>query len=564
MKKDASTNAGFWLRTLAAWIDLLVVYVVLKSIFYLAYFLSIYIYFPFQFTFVLVFIVYNTCSIALIGQTAGMWLLNIQVYAKNGGRLTTIKVMVREIILKPISFVVLCLGFLWIGFSRSKKGWHDYLIGSIVVTNDNTAKISRDWKALAILSLVIFAGNYFFEIGNIIYTARKFDSVKKQIDLPFIHRKRTDVVEVSKIANDAAFINWCNKNARSPQDYAIEMAKTHRVTLFGESHEIKENLDFFNGIIHDLYFKAGVRCIGMEVLPALEDGNIEKLMAGKNFDEELALEIARSEPWKTWGDREYWDVLKTVWTLNQGLPANAQKMRLIGLDDDWEMASIVLLNIGGDKRGPTPFAEKFRIFPMIKDLVNMAFRDEMMARTIEREMIQKGDKGVVWIGFAHTVTQFAWSQIKDQKIIAMSPRMGLLLHQKYPNDIFGIEVFQSFDFDDNKQCTPHFQSFIEGVMAKRHNSPAGFSLQNSPFLHLRDSCSGYFSMYPTINYSDLTQGLLFLKPLKDLKHCTWTKRYISNEMFMQYKPLYELLAKRKFRNANQVNDYFTKSYLNDR
>jgi uncharacterized RDD family membrane protein YckC len=555
-------KAGFWIRALATWIDLLIIYICLKTVFYVLYFSALYIYFPFQFSFIVLLILYNTCAIASKGQTLGMWLLNIKVYNKTGEKLSIIKAIVRETILKVLSLMILSLGFLWIGFSRSKKGWHDYLIGSKVVSNNEPNRNSLACRLLAILSFVILGGNYLAEIANVVYDAKKIEVTKGLIDLPFIHRQRSDVTEISKITNDSLFVNWLNKQAQSPKDYAVAMAKTHQVTLFGEQHDLKDNLDFFNSIIPDLYFKSGVRCVAMEVMPSSVNGEIEKLVNGKDYNDDLAMEIARSQGWKTWGDKEYWDVLKTVWKLNRSLPENAQKMRLVGIDDDWQMANIVLLNIGGDKRGPTPFVEKFRIFPMVKDLFNGSFRDNIMAHNIEKETIEKGDKGVVWVGSAHTPMQFAWAQIKNHKIIAMSPRMGLLLNQKYKGKIFQIELFHPFYPEiENNACAPVFQSFIENIMAKRANIPAGFSIKNSPFENIRDSCSGFFGLYPTITYGDLAQGLIFLKPFKDLQHCTWTKGYISNEMFMKYKPLYEVMATRKFSNAAEVDRYFNDIFL---
>ncbi|MGZ3999724.1 MAG: RDD family protein [Mucilaginibacter sp.] len=561
-KSGPSNNTGFWVRALATWVDLLIIYIALKVVFYVLYFSALYIYFPFQFSFIVVLLVYNTCAIASKGQTVGMWLLNIKVYDRTGKKLSIIKAIVREAILKILSFVVFALGFLWIGFSKSKKGWHDYLIGSKVIRNDQPQRSSWAWKSFAILSFVIIAGNYFGEISNVVYNAKKIEVTRGLIDLPFMHRKLSDVTEVSKIANDSLYVNWLNKNAQSPKDYAVAMAKEHAVTLFGESHDLKDNLDFFNSIINDLYYKAGVRCIAMEVMPAAMNNKIVKLVDGKDYNEKLAMEIARSQGWKTWGDKEYWDVLKTVWKLNKSLPENAKKMRLVGIDDDWEMANIVLLNIGGDKKGPTPFVEKFRVFPMVKDMFNGAFRDNIMAHNIEKETIEKGDKGVVWVGSAHTPQQYAWPQVVNHKIVALNMRMGLLLNQKYKDKIFQIQLFHPFDPEnDNKNCPPVFQIFIEKIMAKRGNTPTGFSIKKSPYENLRDSCSGYFEFYPTIDYGDLAQGLIFLKPFKDLKHCTWTKGYISNEMFMKYKPLYEVMAKRKFSNAAEVDNYFREMTL---
>jgi uncharacterized RDD family membrane protein YckC len=564
MEKSSSqtSNVGFWMRFLATWIDFLLVYTVLKIFFYILFFSSLYIYFPFEFAFFILFILYSITFIASAGQTVGKWLLNIKVVGKNGERLSVIKSVLRESVLKILSGAVLFLGFFWIGFSKNKKGWHDYLIGSKIIRNNESTKRVLFWRSIAVLSFVIIAGNYVGEISTIIYSANRMVVTKRLVDLPFMHRKPSEVIEVSKITNDTLFTNWLNKHAQSAESYAIDMAKTHQVTLFGEVHDSKDNLQFFGSIINDLYYKAGVRCIAMEVIPASMNGEIEKLIDAKEYDDELAMEIARSQGWKSWGDKEYWDVLKTVWKLNKGLPANAHKMRLVGIDDDWEMANIVLLNTGGDKRGPTPFTEKFRVLPAIKDIINGSYRDEIMARNIEKEIIEKNDKGVVWVGFAHTMLQYGWPIIQNHKVVLIKQRLGLLLSQKYKNKIFQIELFQSFYPEiDNTVHPPVLRSFIETVMEKRNSAPTGFSILNSPFANIRDSYSDYFNTNPSICYEDIAQGLIFIKPINEIKHCTWTEGYISNEMFMNYKPLYDLIATRKFANAKDVNGYFAKRYL---
>ena len=45
------------------------------------------------------------------------------------------------------------------------------------------------------------------------------------------------------------------------------------------------------------------------------------------------------------------------WQLNKSLPAYAPKMRLIGLDGDWEGPNIGVLNVGGDKKTLKRFKE---------------------------------------------------------------------------------------------------------------------------------------------------------------------------------------------------------------
>ncbi len=561
MKKDISNNAGFWIRFLAIWLDFLLIYAILKFLFYSLLFSSIYVYFNFQFAFFILLIVYSAVSIAFKGQTAGKWLLNIKVYNTNAESLSFIRSVFRESIAKIFSSLFLFFGFLWIGFTSEKRGWHDYLAGSTVKKEASPVKRAFVWRAVAILSFMVLSGSYLAEIIPGIYHSWKMEIPTTRLDLPFLHRSASKLTEVSKIKQDTVFTSWIKKNSQNPENYLVGIAAHHKVTLLGEMHDKKDNLIFFNNVIPYLYFKSGVRCIGMEVMPACMNERIKKLVNNRQYDEKLAIEIARSQPWRGWGDKEYWNVLKTVWVLNKSLPVNAPKMRLVGLDGDWEGPDIGLLNIGGDKKGPTPFTEKFKIFPAIKALLIAINREGIMANNIEHEMINKGDKGVVLVGFAHTMPQLGRPIIQDHKVVAVKERMGMLLGRKYNDDIFQIELFQPLDAEvEDKAHPPLIQHFVETVINKSAAGAVGFSIKNSPFEFIRDSYSEYFEFYPSVCYGDVAKGLIYLKPLNKMKSCTWTEDYISNEMYMKYKPFYQLIAKQKFTNAKEVNEYFKKKY----
>jgi uncharacterized RDD family membrane protein YckC len=552
-------NAGFWIRALATWIDLLIIYAFLKLLFYLLFYLSVFVYFPFPFTFFILFLLYSAVAVALKGQTIGKWLLNLEVRAINGRNLSVLRSLFRESIAKIVSAAIFFLGFLWIGFTRRKRGWHDYLAGSVVQKEAREAKSAWIWRSAAILSFIILFGTYLIAVIPGVYYTAKMTAPLARLDLPFLHRPATEVTEVSSIKNDSLYIAWIKEKGLSPEDYLVKIAASHKVTLLGEMHDQKENLEFFNRVIPGLYFKAGVRCIGMEVMPACLNERIKKLINNPQYDEKLAMEIARSQPWRGWGDKEYWAVLKTVWKLNKSLPANAPKMRLTGLDGDWDGPDIGLLNIGGNKKGPTPFTEKFRVFPAIKAMLIATSREGIMAHQIEQEMLEKGDKGVVLVGFAHTMPQLGRPIIKNRKVVAVQERMGMFLGQKYHDDIFQVELFQPLDpYTDNKAHPPLMQPFIQNVIEKTGAGAVGFSVKNSPFGLIRDRYSEYFELYPTICYGDIAKGIIFLKPLNKMNPCTWTDGYISDEMYMKYKPFYELIANQKFIGAKEVDEYFKK------
>ena len=186
-----------------------------------------------------------------------------------------------------------------------------------------------------------------------------------------------------------------------------------------------------------------------------------------------------------------------------------------------------------------------------------------MARNIEKEIINKNQKGVILIGFNHSPLDFAYPVVKSNKVTELKSRFGFLLNNKYKGSFFQIELYLRMDLnEENIKCKSSIDDFIDSVMKSRGNKPAGFTIASSPFEKIRDSCSYFFCKYPSICYGDVAQGLVFLKPFDEIEKCTWYKGYISDEMFMKYRPLYELMFKGKFRNSKELNDFLFREIAN--
>ena len=556
-----SIKTGFWLRFLATWMDCLFIYAVLKIFFYSLLYMHPF-YFPFNFTFILVGIVYSTILISFKGQTIGKYLLGIKVLNYDGTKLSLLKSILRESILKIISGVVFFLGFFWIGFSKNKKGWHDYLCKSRVLQFTKPAGFNKFSRTLAFSTFIVFTAIYMWSIAGVVIDAKKISLNPESVKFPFIERNLADVADVSEI-KDSSLINWLNKYGEQPADYLIKAAANHQITLLGEIHENRDNLDFLNQMIGPLYYKSNIRVIAMEVIPALMNKKAEQLVNGKTYDSVLAMEIARGQCWKIWGWKEYWDILKTVWKLNHSLPEGAEKMRVVGLDGDWEMADIFLSGVANDSRGKSPFWEKLRILSSLKNMVNAGLRDNIMARNIEKEIIDKNQKAVVLIGFNHTLINYTNAIVKDKKIVALNPRFAVLLSQKYKDKFFQIELYQNLDLnEDNKVCGSSIDDLFDSVMKKRNLKPVAFTIASSPFEKIRDSCAMYFSRFPSVRYGDIAQALIFLKPYSEKEHCTWMQGYISDQMFMENKPMYVLMINQrlKFKNAKELNQVFIDAY----
>ena len=88
------------------------------------------------FRFLIVYIAYPVYYVALTGlkgQTLGKMALGIMVVNAQGEPPGIRRAAFREIVGKLVSEIVIFLGYLWIGWDRKKRGWHDHIANTCVV-----------------------------------------------------------------------------------------------------------------------------------------------------------------------------------------------------------------------------------------------------------------------------------------------------------------------------------------------------------------------------------------------------------------------------------------------
>ena len=155
--------AGFWIRVLASIIDSAVVYVPMQLLQAMVYYLVLgvtywehqkmdlaahsgefgYVYQMPDEVFWWVTLVNITFGIFYFGSmtsskwqgTVGKRALGLRVVDEEGNRISFKRSLIRYLGYIP-SGLVLCLGYLWVGISERKQGWHD-VIAKTVVLKDN-------------------------------------------------------------------------------------------------------------------------------------------------------------------------------------------------------------------------------------------------------------------------------------------------------------------------------------------------------------------------------------------------------------------------------------------
>src|SRR5690606_27891916 len=84
-----------------------------------------------------------------------------------------------------------------------------------------------------------------------------------------------------------------------------------------------------------------------------------------------------------WGYKEYLDIYKTVWELNKGLPENAPKFRIFGIEEDTDFSYI---QSEQDYENPEIMKKVF------KSSYDFEESEGFSAYTIQKEVIDKNNK----------------------------------------------------------------------------------------------------------------------------------------------------------------------------
>ena len=323
-------------------------------------------------------------------------------------------------------------------------------------------------------------------------------------------------IEISEIKNadSTPYISYLKQNAKPPVEYVLNKFKDHDVVILGEMHGIKEYLELIRDIIEPLYYEGGVKLFAMEIIKTKNTALVNRLVTGKEYDQQLALRIFRDCAWPTWGFKEYMDIIKAIWGLNNKLPPKAKKIRVVALDSDWDAYDFVSGNWSeADEKA----------------------RDNHMAAVLAREVLDKGEKALVQIGFNHTFIRYRLPKIKNEKFVGeRAPRFGYILHDKYGDRIFQICLHHNMQSGE-KASQPVLIEFVERIFKSNDNHPVGFDVKKSPFAGLRDRGTLLFAFREKVMLSDITQGYIFLKPIEQLSRATWVKGFIDQSNFEKAK-----------------------------
>jgi len=311
-------------------------------------------------------------------------------------------------------------------------------------------------------------------------------------------------------------VEYLKQNPKSPKDYLVSKFRNYPLVLLGEDHAVKENLDFVKSIIPELY-QAGIYNLCMEFGAFEKQKELDELLNAEIFDEQKAKDLFFYYN-VGWAYKEYFDIYKSVWEFNKTLKSDAKKFRIVNLSYQyrWE-------NFKGGARTPDN----------MKAVFNLGTPDQFRTEIIKKEIIDKNEKALIYMGHVHVFTKYRMPILKvnnDDFCDYDEGMVGNRLYKLMPGKIFNI-MFHTPMFSKT-QYNPAYVSpangELENALQKLNYPEIGFDLINTPVGKLKDN--SFFSFcHPDFKMEDFFDGYIFLKPFKHLTGCTYDDDFFTGK-----------------------------------
>jgi hypothetical protein len=312
---------------------------------------------------------------------------------------------------------------------------------------------------------------------------------------------------------------------RSPEQFIVEAFEDHDVVFIGgigDSSVIKEHVDLVVKAI-PLLHKNGIHTIGIEHALYNDQASIDELVTAQRYDEAKTNQILFDRH-VMWGYREYADIFKEVWNVNQYLKSDQEPMRIVGLSprNEWKYLQ----------------KEKDLKDNEIKQkILAQGLTSVFMAKAIREQIIEKEEKALIVSRSPEVFTKYRYKKYQeDTQNTGFSETRNagnivydeigsraatILLHYPWPDDRSMYRSGRPFD--------GAFDALIAALPQERGR--AGLRTAGTPFGDLPLKNGVYAYGYENLTMKDLCDGYIITGPLHEYTGITPLPNFITHENF---------------------------------
>lgn len=304
------------------------------------------------------------------------------------------------------------------------------------------------------------------------------------------------IAEINRMPEDVApFLAYISDVTLSPEEFMLEMLKSHKVVINGEYHRRKVSWDMLKRLISLPGFSDTVGCVFME-LPSWHQSTMDKFMESDTLDSNLIFQIFRDEQLNGWWDRGEFEFLCDLHQINQSLP-EGKKVKVVLTD--YQVPYSAIMN-----------REEAR---------ELEDRNTHMAKIVVNTVKNSDDSRncLFLVGCAHAYK----SNQAGIASAAFGKEAELTAGAQIANALGNDNVFTVFQHVMSGDNHGGHKSTLRGgifdkAFALNGNKPIGFKLADSPFgAEPFDGIHEIKYKTATGRYENNFDGYLFLAPLSD-------------------------------------------------
>jgi len=303
--------------------------------------------------------------------------------------------------------------------------------------------------------------------------------------------------------------------AQRPEDYLIGCYIKYDVVFLGETHRIKQNAEFVQRMIPVLYDN-GIYNLCTEFARREDQPLIDSLLTGDGWDEGLAREIAfRYSP--MWGYREYIDIFKSAWKVNNGLSAGEKRFRIFGLNDSPDLCPA-----GGNNNDRGGFLAR----------VASGGGEENWFRVLSSILQAPGEKAMVHCSMYQAFTEYKY-KLRDGKgmLIKTGPSTLGNLAESFRKLPFTVLLHGPWEPAEGcgKREVHAADGLIDALISRLPDGslPFGVDTRDTPFGVLTGTTGIYSLGHPYFTLSNFCRGYICLSPLCELQGPTPVEGFVN-------------------------------------
>jgi hypothetical protein len=286
--------------------------------------------------------------------------------------------------------------------------------------------------------------------------------------------------------------------------------------FLGEQHRVKHDALLVQDLLGPLY-QAGVRVLAVEFGRREDQPLIDWLVTRKDWDEALAREVTFRQ-FVSWGYREYVDLYKAAWALNQRLPKGAPRLRVLGINDspDWSIMK----------------TQEDRENPEIKRRVWQGGGEHLWAAA-NLEAVRAGQKVLVYSGIHHAFTEYRQPIVVDGKFIRFDRELRAGNHVfnaigKRAVTVFLHAPWSGYEGYDLASRHPA-DGIIDALLLTIGPHPVAFDLNPGPLGQLRVRDAVYCHGYDDFRLGQFCDGWIYMKPISTFEGVTPVADWINED-----------------------------------